>query len=36
LRLPAPTPTAMWHREETLEEGIEGGEILARFNQHCA
>jgi hypothetical protein len=35
LRLPAPTPTAMRHREETLEEGIEGWEILVRFDQRC-
>jgi hypothetical protein len=26
--LPAPTPLASWYREETLEEGIEGWEIL--------
>jgi hypothetical protein len=34
-RLPAPMATATWHRKETLEEGIEGREILVRFDQRC-
>jgi hypothetical protein len=33
--LSAPPP-APWYREETLEEGIEGWEILVRFDQRCA
>jgi hypothetical protein len=36
LWLPAPTPTATWHREELLEEGIEGWKISMRFDQRCA
>jgi hypothetical protein len=34
--LPAPAASAPWYREETLKEGIEGWEILVRFDQRCA
>src|SRR5712691_9684567 len=28
-----PSAAATWHREEALEEGIEGREVLVRFDQ---
>src|SRR5262249_173630 len=35
LWLSAP-PAATWYREEALEEGVEGGEVLVRFDQSGA
>ena len=36
LRVSTPTLAATWHREEALEEGIEGREVLVRFDQRSA
>jgi hypothetical protein len=33
LQVSTPTPAATWHREEALEKGIEGREVLVRFDQ---